>query len=838
MSSIRFPFEFLFPIWFWALLGLPLVWLSFRKSLAPLSTAHRSLLLVVRTLTFCSIVLAATQANFLKQTSAIFPVFVVDTSASIDSDASAVAEKFVTSATQSMPAASFAVIRTADVDPRGGGSNLQAAVQQAGAVVPDGVVGHLVLLTDGKETDGNLAAVKSEHVLSTVPLPENGDPEIQVADLTGADQVDTGETFSIDATVMSNIETQAVADFYSGELKVESRPVSLVPGKNTVSFSHVLDEPTELKVTVTSSSSPDAQDADLSDTNLENNSATTIVSVAGPTRVLLIAQRPDDLRDLRLALQQQQIDVEVVPSAGWPRTLADLQKFDTVILSDVPATETSLEKMDLMKTWVRDFGGGLMMLGSENSFGLGGYRGTPIEDILPVTCDFQEKEEEPGLAMMMVIDKSDSMTGQKIESARQAAAASVELLTERDQIGVIAFDGSPFWISDLVSASQQAQVIDRIARIQPGGGTNLYPALQEAFGRLRSASSKLKHVLILTDGYSVPGNFEGIVQDMSALRITVSTIGLGAADNELLMKLAETGRGRHYECKDPSQLPQIFARETMRVNQPAVKEDAILVSQVRSAAALSDIDFDQAPFLLGYVVTAARPTSELLLIEPESQDPVLCLWKFGLGTTVAFTSDASNRWAAEWLLWDGYAKFWAQLVRSCRPTVSGDSFAVDIQQQGRQLFVRIDESTAAARKSVTTSYLITCIGPDQVSRKMEASVVAPGLYESVLAAEQPGTYSLQVRKKMSTVQSSDVVTRSVVVGGSNELTVEAPNVELLEAAALASGGKFEPSPEDVFESIPRKTVTSGIPLASFFLIAAMILHVCDVVIRRVILSSV
>lgn len=842
MSSFRFPIEFLFPGWLWGLFALPLIWFCFRKSLAPLAKQTRLLLIAIRTTTFCCLVLAASQANFLKQTSNVFPVFVFDTSESVGQKAKAAAEAFVAEATKAMPTDRFTVIQTSELNGIAGRSNLQLAVQQAGALVPEGYVGHVVLLTDGKETSGHLAAAAAQQIVSTVPLPESSDPEIQVASLSGPNQVDSGETFSVDAIVLSNREANSTVDFFDGEIRIESRPVELVPGSNTITFSHVLESTSELTVRLAplpSDRSPStAADFSTVDSMLENNAAQTIITVAGPTKVLAIAQRPDDLRDLRFALEQQQLEVDIVPPAGWPTQLSELQKYDTVILSDVAAGQTSAEQMDLMKTWVRDFGGGLVMLGSENSFGLGGYRGTAIEDILPVTCDFQEKEEEPGLAMMMVIDKSDSMTGQKIDSARQAASAAVELLTERDQVGVIAFDGSPFWVSDLVSASQQAQVIDRIARIQPGGGTNLYPALQEAFGRLRSTSSKLKHVLVLTDGYSVPGNFEGIVQDMAALRITVSTIGLGAADNELLMKLAETGRGRHYECKDPAELPQIFARETMRVNQPAVKEDAVLVTQLRSAAELSEIDFEQAPFLLGYVVTTARPTSELILIEPDSQDPILCWWNYGLGKTVAFTSDASNRWAAEWLLWDDYSRFWAQLIRSCRPDVSLETFTLDVQQSEEWLMVTIDETSSQDRGTTVSSYQITAIGPDRATSKIPASVVAPGLYSARIPARQPGTYSIQARRNSASEVSSDVATRSVVVSPNDEHTVSPTNVALLKAVAQASGGTFDPSAAEIFQSIPGKTTTSSVPLISFLLIAAMILHVCDVAIRRISLSSV
>lgn len=846
MSSIRIPIEFLYPAWLLALLGLPLFWFCFRRSLAALSDSAKTALLTLRMLTFVCVVLAAATPIYLRQTSSVFPIFVIDDSGSIDDVAAAVADDFLTSATKGRRPGDYAILKTSETGFKKTTSNLQQAIQQAAAMVPEGRVGHVVLLTDGLETEGSLAGIASQHTISTVPLPASQRPEMQVSAVRAIDTVDVGETFSIDVEVTSNLTSTAKVELFADQFLVDSKRIELVPGSNLVAFSHGLKESSVLTVRLTPTpkiaGDPSTEPAEWDsvaavDTNLDNNTAGKIVTVDGPTRVLVIDREVNSLRDLKFALQQQQIEVEIVPPAGWPKNLAQLQKYDTVILSSVPASAASPSQMQLLKTWVKDFGGGLVMLGGENSFGLGGYYGTAIEDILPVTCDFQEKEEEPGLAMMMVIDKSDSMTGQKIDSARQAAAAAVELLTERDQIGVVAFDGSPFWVSDLVSASQQAQVVDRIARIQPGGGTNLYPALQEAFGRLRAASSKLKHVLILTDGYSVPGDFEGIVQDMAALRITVSTIGLGAADNELLRKLAEIGRGRHYECKDATELPQIFARETMRVNQPAVKEDAVLVQQVRASRAVSDIDFESAPFLLGYVVTSARPTSEVILVEPESLDPILCWWKYGLGTTVAFTSDATNRWGAEWLQWEDYSQFWAQLIRFSRPTVSEESMRLDIQKSGRRLTVTIDEVNPQDRASVAAKYSLAVVGPDQEMTRVEVSAVAAGMYQASFDAQQQGVYSIQARKDASSGEVLNLMSRSIIMGYDDEFKMLPTNAQLLKSVAAASGGEFGVSPEKVFEPILGKTASASRALTSILLLAAMMIYVADLVIRRVILAA-
>jgi uncharacterized membrane protein len=541
-----------------------------------------------------------------------------------------------------------------------------------------------------------------------------------------------------------------------------------------------------------------------------------------------------------------------------PDSLADLQNYELLILSNVPATALTHRQMEIARTYVQDLGGGLIMLGGDQSFGLGGYYKTVLEEILPVRSDFEKEKEKPSLAMILVIDKSGSMGGEKMEMAKEAAKSAVELLGPSDKIGVIAFEGDTFWVSDVQSASAKGKVLDDISRVEAGGGTVMYPAMEEAFNALQGTVAKLKHVIILTDGISAPGDFDGISQSMAAARITVSTVGVGDdADNRLLEEIARVGQGRHYVATDPASLPQIFAKETVTASKSAINEQPFIPQLVRPTQALADINVEASPFLLGYVMTRPKPTGELILAS-EKGDPLLAWWRYGLGMTVAFTSDAKSRWAAEWLTWPGYSKFWAQVIRHAmrkqeargivvqvEPKTTGDTAALTSERgtdlksvppsqsnpSNRKALVTVDAIDPAGRFLNQAETELTVIDPHLGNHKVVMTQTAPGRYVAEFATPVSGAYHLELTQKHQgkvLYQQS----RGLMIGYADELRLRPTNEDLLKSIAQVSGGKYDPSPEDIFAptdlTAPRAT-----PMWPYLVMLALSIFVIDVALRRI-----
>ncbi len=693
------------------------------------------------------------------------------------------------------------------------GTDIAAAIEAAAAAMPPDYVPRILLLTDGNQTKGdalqaalataNRGRQREAIPITTIPLPTRDDPEVQMSGVKVPAQVREGEPFYVEVVIDSNHDDEGLIEVFRGAHKVLSETKPLKKGENRFRFPQSIQR--ERLAEYAAQVSGVKQD-----TLADNNSDNGLVFTNGQPRVLLIDSDPKQTEHLRFALQQEDIQVDVRPPQGMPEDLADLQNYELLALSNVPATSLTQRQMELARTYVQDLGGGFMMLGGDQSFGLGGYYKTVLEEILPVRSDFEKEKEKPSLAMVLVVDRSGSMAGQKLEMAKEAAKAAAELLGPKDQIGVICFDENHYWVSQLQTASNKGRISDEISGIQVGGGTSLYPPMEEAYQSLVNAVSKLKHVIVLTDGISNPGDFEGLAQNMASARITCSTVGVGdGAANDLLETIARIGQGRHFAATDPASLPQIFAKETLTVSKAAINEQPFIPQVIRPTQALAGIDFESAPFLLGYVMTRPKPTCELILAS-EQGDPVLAWWRYGLGTTVAFTSDAKSRWAAEWLTWPGYSKFWAQTIRHAMRKNDAKGLTVEVVQRARRATVTLDAVDPSGRFLNGAESELTVIDPRLGERKLPLNQTAPGRYVAEFDTPHSGAYHLNLSQQAA--NGGPVIhqqTRGLTVGYSDELRLRPTNTELLQQIATATGGRFNPQPSEALLDAPARAQASG-----------------------------
>ncbi|MGL6195182.1 MAG: VWA domain-containing protein, partial [Thermoguttaceae bacterium] len=419
----------------------------------------------------------------------------------------------------------------------------------------------------------------------------------------------------------------------------------------------------------------------------------------------------------------------------------------------------------------------------------------------------------------------------KIELAKDAAKAAVELLSPRDFVSVIAFDHEVYPIVPIQNVSSPAMINSTISTIESAGGTAMYPPMVEAYQQLNRVSAKLKHVILLTDGHSEPGDFEGITRQMAGAQITVSTVGVVDADNDLLKTIADIGQGRHYVCNDPQSVPQVFAKETMTASKSAIHELPFVPITVTPTDVLSGIYLDTSPPLLGFVVTRPKPTSQFILAT-ETGEPLLAWWRYGLGLSVAFTSDAKSRWAAEWLTWPDFAQFWAQIIRHSMRKSDSRGTMIELVQHGGKIHLTLDAVDDNESYVNRADGNLTVIAPNLAKEEIKLVSTAPGRYEASVTPPKRGGYhfqmSLQSGEKNVVSQS-----RGVMVGYPDELHLKSTNTDLLQRIAATTGGVDNPLPESLFSEDATRTAWRVEPLWPYLLSAALLLYVLDVLLRRV-----
>ncbi len=527
----------------------------------------------------------------------------------------------------------------------------------------------LYVYTDGNYNKGRwqdawnaatAASVSVHTVILDKPLP----PEVAVADLLLPPKVRINQGFSADIRIASTVETTASLGVFRDGYAVGQLDVELKPGENLFKVPGLYFREKGFH-TVEAIIRPEA------DTQLRNNTIRSLVVVPGEARVLYVDGDEDQIPYLQSALELEGMSVDARPAGGVPTKLSELLSFDAFVLSNVPADRLTLRQMKMIRTYVQDFGGGFIMLGGDESFGLGGYFATPIEEILPVRMPIQKDLIRPSLGIMLVIDKSGSMAGVKIQLAKRAAIATADAINPRDQIGVIGFDGQSRVILELTPAADRGTVGAHIASLDAGGGTFLYPALEDAHSRLTESNARRKHVIVLSDGQTQGFGYEELVGMMAADGITLSAVGIGdGADMRLMEAIASAGGGRAYFTNDFYSIPQIFTREALRASKSMLVERLVQPVAIGHDEALADIDTDELPLLTGYVATTGKAAANTILVS-DSGDPLLAKWRYGLGRTIAFTSETKPRWAEDWIEWEDFAKFWSQQVRS----VTGEDLA-------------------------------------------------------------------------------------------------------------------------------------------------------------------
>ncbi len=227
----------------------------------------------------------------------------------------------------------------------------------------------------------------------------------------------------------------------------------------------------------------------------------------------------------------------------------------------------------------------------------------------------------------------------------------VDHLRPADTIGVLIFDNSYQWAVPMRRAEDKTLIKRLISGITPDGGTQIAPALSEAYRKIVGSKATYKHIVLLTDGISEEGDSMELAKEALEHEVTISTVGLGQDVNRTyLEKVAATSGGRSYFLNEPQGLEQILLKDVQDYSGSTAVEKPLTPIVERKAEILDGVGIDAAPPLKGYVRFAAKPEADTVLaIDQEKKDPLYVRWQYGLGRAAVFASDAKSRWAESWV---------------------------------------------------------------------------------------------------------------------------------------------------------------------------------------------
>ena len=849
--------EMLSPRWLAVALVVPALWLLRKWSLSDLPWLQQLLNVTLRSLIVLSLCLAATQIVITEYDSHVSTVVLVDVSESVPDSLIEAAQKHIQSLYDARgenelrvitfakdahevpiaPGAQYVPVLTRH---SGGGagleSNLDTALRLAYGLFPTDHLKRALIISDGNLNRGDVLseaynAARYGVRLYSRALDYEREDEVLIREVDFPENILANEPFHIVVDVFSTYDGEIRLDMTQNEFRdIRGRRFDVRAGQvEQLDIVAEVYEPGRRTFEIEIDAEPDR----FSD----NNRIVHTIEVAGRPQVLYVEGESRRRTYLQRALDDERnprvnFDLDVRTSGGFPSNESEMELFDLIILSDVEARSLSRSAMSALERYVRG-GGSFLMVGGENSFGPGGYAGTTMEDLLPVTFEGRRRESMPSVALMIAIDRSGSMDGIKLEMAKDAARATVELLGPQDQVGVIAFDTDAREIVGLQSASNRARIQREIGRITIGGGTDVYPALETAYLDLVTTRARVKHVILLTDGEAPYEGIPELVSQMRADRISVSTVGVGSdADRTLLEMIADISGGRSYYTRSAQSIPQIFIQETNQVTRTNFVEEPFRPVVESNSPATRGIDFSTVPYLLGYVSTRAKNGATVSL-ETEQGDPLYAFWRYGRGRAAVFTSDCKNRWMVEWVRDPVYPRFWAQVARHLMRNRRSDdeTMEMDVSVVAGHGVVAVDaigddDSFINGLESV-----VSVTGPDGETEEITLSQQAAGRYEARFDLASYGSYLLEGMHRLDGADFA-VSLASLSNPYPDEYLAVADDQSVIEQAVAVGGGETQPSIEALFDPGDEKTPSER-DIWPFFVFAALGLLIVDVLFRRV-----
>jgi Ca-activated chloride channel homolog len=697
--------------------------------------------------------------------------------------------------------------------PAGKATNLEAAIRDAMASLPAGHVPRLLLFSDGHENSGSVSraiwqAQQLQTPVDTIVAGGRPRPALLLESVTLPSLVFSGERFPIDIALISPSAGEAAVEIAAEGKVLGTNQVQLSEGLNRFRVHANLNTVGAIELTG-SISAPG-----LGEARFEN-----ALTLQRPRVLLITSDPPGTEAHLVRTLEANQF--EVARAAGVPEKIDDYQ---LLIFNNVDARNVPLPRKNAVEQFAKQGGGVLWISGERNVYV---EKKPEDEDALERTlpAKLAPPRTPEGTAVVLIVDKSSSMEGRKMELARQAAIGVVENLRPIDSVGILIFDNSFQWAVPIRVVGEDKALIKRlIAGIIADGGTQIAPALAEAYRRILPQRAIYKHIVLLTDGISEEGDSMSLSREAAANRVTISTVGLGQDVNRgYLEKVAQLANGRAHMVLNPDDLEQVLLRDVQEHTGSTAVEKPIRASVTKQAEILDGVGIEKAPALRGYVRFIARPTADTIL-EAADDDPLLVRWQFGLGRTAVFTSDAKSRWAENWVNWPGFDRLWTNVFRDLLPHAHSSEGTAEFDRANNELVVEYRLGGNVREPDKVPD--IYAFGPDGFQQPVKVTKMASGYYRGRLPVGQH-----QGLFRVRPVADSRAFPEVGFYRQEEELREYGANPVLMEQLANGTGGRYNPGVESVFDPAGR-AIEGTMALWPWMLGLAILLNLVEIVLRK------
>ncbi len=729
-------------------------------------------------------------------------------------------------------------------------TNLQNALDFGAALSGDGMNNKIILFTDGSQTAGDYK--------NSIGRLKAGDIEVYPF---GFDQ-----TLNCDV-ILTSLKIPAsnqIGRRFEGRVSVELKNCDALQGSNlriyrdnTLIFNSALDLTrgfNTFKFTDTIESVGYSRYTafveNASDRNVHNNVMYAFCETGG-TPGILIVSRPENAKCISSLFAGLKYDITVTEPGEFPAGVDELMHYKLIVLNDISFNDLKLRAAKSLKSFVTDFGGGVIIGGGDNSFGNGGYMHTPLEDISPVTMDVKDKAKIVSCAIIFIIDKSGSMAEMstgfaddrmlKIDLAKEAVIASIDLLLPKDRVGVMAFDHEYKWVSLPMDVSQKETVIEKTAQLVADGGTSMYGAIAESFEEVKKEKANTRHLVALTDGITSQSDFDSLVAKFKDAKVTLSTVALGRdADVPFLNTLAQKGGGRFYFCEEAGSLPSIFVQETLKSARKLIIEETFIPRLADLNPLFMSIPskaLDNIAELHGYVASTLKPGAALYL-KSKNDDPLLAVMQCGLGRSAGFMFDLYARWSADFIRWPYFNMLLDNTVKHLLRPDSSSNIAFNAERNGDMLDLTFKTFDKDMRYINFLQSALAYNDSGNNYKTAEVVQTGAGVYRARIKLEKEGNYFFSLTQK-----GRDKEIYHSVFGYcypySDEYSGSAGGRETLEKIARETGGRVidENNFYEVLSGGEKRSKPRRMSIRDYLIKISILLFLIEILLWRVDFSA-